>query len=95
MVAKINENTDQKANSNHSLFVLDIFGFEAFEENVFEQFCINYANGKRPILLTVSILYDWERLQHEFNGNIDEKIFVSQNIKFFCENKTSYRFFFF
>ncbi|OQV25063.1 Unconventional myosin-XV [Hypsibius exemplaris] len=44
LVDRTNQIVAQNQNRNTSIALLDIFGFEDFKENSFEQLCINYAN---------------------------------------------------
>ncbi|KAL0651033.1 hypothetical protein Bca4012_093724 [Brassica carinata] len=55
LVNKINNSIGQDANSKCLIGVLDIYGFESFKTNSFEQFCINFTN---------------EKLQQHFNQHV-------------------------
>ena len=46
IVERINKSLKAKQPSSNSIGILDIYGFEIFEKNSFEQLCINYVNEK-------------------------------------------------
>ncbi|KAJ8528761.1 hypothetical protein ON010_g14568 [Phytophthora cinnamomi] len=91
LVSKVNSASPQVQQSTNStnkavnkgavpcISVLDIFGFEEFEVNQFEQFCINYANEKlqyqfiQDILLTEQQAHieegiKWNAVDYEDNA---------------------------
>ncbi|KAL9686540.1 hypothetical protein QQ045_024001 [Rhodiola kirilowii] len=55
LVNKINSSIGQDPSSKSLIGILDIYGFESFKTNSFEQFCINYTN---------------EKLQQHFNQHV-------------------------
>ncbi|XP_047336322.1 myosin-11-like [Impatiens glandulifera] len=55
LVNKINVSIGQDPDSKSLIGVLDIYGFESFKNNSFEQFCINFTN---------------EKLQQHFNQHV-------------------------
>ncbi|KAJ3227763.1 Myosin type-2 heavy chain 1 [Clydaea vesicula] len=70
LVNVINSNLcKDEENVGSFIGVLDIYGFEHFQKNSFEQFCINYAN---------------EKLQQEFNRHVfrlEQEEYVAEKIK--------------
>ena len=66
LVKVINDSLSNDAKGVYNIGVLDIFGFEHFKHNSFEQFCINYANEKlqqkftQDVFKTVQIEYEEE-----------------------------------
>ena len=46
IVARVNVSMQSRETAEHICGILDIYGFEIFDSNSFEQLCINYVNEK-------------------------------------------------
>lgn len=69
IVLVINKALESEIPRHKFIGVLDIYGFETFETNSFEQFCINYAN---------------EKLQQQFNLHVfklEQEEYIKEGIE--------------
>ena len=66
LVRKCNDATEPRGSETYtSISLLDIFGFESFKINRFEQLMINYANER---LQQKYVVDNFQAIKHEYEG---------------------------
>jgi len=81
------ESTESKRQRSY-IGILDIFGFEVFKKNGFEQFCINFANEKLHQLFTTHVFKLEEKIYEEERIDYSEITFAdNQGIIDLVESK--------
>lgn len=66
IVERINKSLKAKQATTNSIGILDIYGFEIFEKNSFEQLCINYVNEKlQQIFIQLTLKTEQEEYARE------------------------------
>ncbi|KAM6901705.1 LOW QUALITY PROTEIN: unconventional myosin-Ih [Lycodopsis pacificus] len=84
LVNKINESLVNKDSSRKTVIgLLDIYGFEVFNVNSFEQFCINYCNEKLQQLF-IQLTLKSEQEEYEMEGIEWEQVSFFNN-KIICD----------
>lgn len=66
IVERINKSLKSRQATTNSIGILDIYGFEIFEKNSFEQLCINYVNEKlQQIFIQLTLKAEQEEYAKE------------------------------
>ncbi|GAM82151.1 hypothetical protein ANO11243_001300 [Dothideomycetidae sp. 11243] len=66
IVQRVNQSLRARGQVAYSIGILDIYGFEIFEKNSFEQLCINYVNEKlQQIFIQLTLKAEQEEYERE------------------------------
>ena len=66
IVQRVNQSLRAKSSIAYSIGILDIYGFEIFEKNSFEQLCINYVNEKlQQIFIQLTLKAEQDEYERE------------------------------
>lgn len=77
-IVKVNSTLKSPTEAPYSIGILDIFGFEVFELNSFEQLCINYANEKLQYHFN-EVIFNEETLMYKSEGVPTEEVVFEDN----------------
>ncbi|KAL3478944.1 P-loop containing nucleoside triphosphate hydrolase protein [Aspergillus californicus] len=66
IVQRVNQSLTARTSITNSIGILDIYGFEIFEKNSFEQLCINYVNEKlQQIFIQLTLKAEQDEYERE------------------------------
>jgi myosin-1 len=90
LVAFINQAMEMKSEHLLNTSILDIYGFEIFNQNGFEQFCINYVNEKlQQIFIELTLKAEQEEYRQEGIKWTDVNFFNNKIVCDLIESKSS------